>query len=143
MGISTLYWIFVTVQLRLALLLLINVWMVILAKRQTGINGFLILLLSLKVLLFFSFDVDRSIIRLPDASNRSHENRPTTNTVLHMRTADILSSFEYRQLEKKKQDLEKKIENLKSALKKVHQEKKKMEITHKCKIFVRYNSFDS
>ncbi|CAF3138035.1 unnamed protein product [Rotaria socialis] len=76
-----------------------------------------------------SFNIDRSIIRLSDLSNNSRENRPT-NTPIHIRTVDILSSIEYRELERKNRDLSNKNGVLKEALKKVQKERKKMETTH-------------
>ncbi|CAM4927945.1 unnamed protein product [Rotaria socialis] len=79
-----------------------------------------------------SFNIDRSIIRLSDLSNNSRENRPT-NTPIHIRTVDILSSIEYRELERKNRDLSNKNGVLKEALKKVQKERKKMETTHMLK----------
>ncbi|CAF5089402.1 unnamed protein product, partial [Rotaria sp. Silwood1] len=39
-------------------------------------------------------------IRLLDRNIQTRENRPSTNTVVRIRTADILGSNEYRELEK-------------------------------------------
>jgi chaperonin cofactor prefoldin len=50
-----------------------------------------------------------------------------------VRTSDILSSIEYRELEKKNRALQTKVDNLKRALKKAHQDQKKFHETHMCK----------
>ncbi|CAF3416835.1 unnamed protein product [Rotaria sp. Silwood2] len=78
-----------------------------------------------------SFDINRSIIKLPDR-NSQLENRPSTSTIVQLRTTDILCSIEYRELEKKNRELTTKVDTLKAALKQMGREQKKMKATHMC-----------
>lgn len=89
---------------------------------------------------FFRLNIDRSIIRMPDSTSQAPANRPSTNMVVQIRTADVLSSIEYRELEKKKEDLSTQVDNLKAALKKTTKERKKREETHMCKLFSTHHS---
>ncbi len=91
---------------------------------------------------FFRFNIDRSIIRMPDSTSQAPANRPSTNTVVQIRTADVLGSIEYRELQKKNKTLSTQVDNLKAALKKVAKERKKNEETHMCKLFSTHHSLD-
>ncbi|CAF5141103.1 unnamed protein product, partial [Rotaria sp. Silwood1] len=74
--------------------------MIILVKIQTALNAFSsLVVIIIKFSYFFRFDIDRSVIRLLDRNIQTRENRPSTNTVVRIRTADILGSNEYRELE--------------------------------------------
>jgi hypothetical protein len=54
--------------------------------------------------------------------------------VLQMRSADVRSSHEYRELEKKNRELQNMNTNLKAALKQMNKQKKKMAETHMRKL---------
>jgi len=54
--------------------------------------------------------------------------------VLQMRSADVRSSREYRELEKKNRELQNTNTNLKTALKRLNKQKKKMAETHMRKL---------
>ncbi len=87
--------------------------------------------------------MNRSLIRLPDSTSQTYSrchstsqtssHRQSANAVLSVRTSDILSSIEYRELGKKNRILQTKVDHLKQALKKAHQERKKFHETHMCK----------
>lgn len=91
---------------------------------------------------FFRLNIDRSIIRMPDSSSQAPANRPSTNVVVQIRTADVLGSIEYRELEKKNKNLSTQVDNLKAALKKITKERKKNEETHMCKLISTHDSLD-
>ncbi len=91
---------------------------------------------------FFRLNIDRSIIRMPDLASQAPANRPSTNVVVQMRTADVLGSIEYRELQKKKKNLSTQVDNLKAALKKITKERKKNEETHMCMLFSTHDSLD-
>ncbi|CAF2862228.1 unnamed protein product [Rotaria sp. Silwood2] len=78
-----------------------------------------------------NFDINLSIIKLPDR-NSQLENRPSTSTIVQLRTMDILCSIEFRELEKKNRELTTKVDTLKAALKQMGREQKKMKATHMC-----------
>ncbi|CAF4035086.1 unnamed protein product [Rotaria sordida] len=80
-----------------------------------------------------SFDINRSIIRLPDRNSQTHENRPSTSTPVQLRAIDIQCSIEYRELEKKNKELKTKVANLTAALKIVGKQLKQMKTTHMLK----------
>ncbi|CAF2640807.1 unnamed protein product [Rotaria sp. Silwood2] len=52
-----------------------------------------------------SFNINRSIIRLPNVTSQARANRPSTNIVGEMRTIDVLHSIEYREQEEKNKKL--------------------------------------
>ncbi|CAF4329211.1 unnamed protein product [Rotaria sp. Silwood2] len=91
-------------------------------KLNRGIN---------KSLSTHDFDINLSIIKLPDR-NSQLENRPSTSTIVQLRTMDILCSIEFRELEKKNRELTTKVDTLKAALKQMGREQKKMKATHMC-----------
>ncbi|CAF2896527.1 unnamed protein product [Rotaria sp. Silwood2] len=82
---------------------------------------------------FFTFNIYRSIIRLPNVTSQAHANRPSTNIVAQIRTIDVLHSIEYRELEEKNKKLLTQVDNLKQAIKKMRKERKKFEETHMLK----------
>jgi wobble nucleotide-excising tRNase len=79
---------------------------------------------------------------LNDTNSQTCENRTSTSSFVPMRTGDILSSMEYRELEKKNKDLSTKVQNLRDALKKLKKEQKAMEQTHICKLSARHHRYD-
>ncbi|CAF4007366.1 unnamed protein product [Rotaria sp. Silwood1] len=82
---------------------------------------------------YSSFDVNRSIIRLPDRNSQTRENRPSTSTPVQLRAIDVQCSIEYRELEKKNKELKTQVANLKVALKILGRQLNKMKTTHMCK----------
>ena len=94
------------------------------------------------MIFFFSVDIDRSIIRLPNRTSQTPENRSSTSAVLHIRTVDIQSSIEYRELEKKNKQLSAQVDNLKQVVKKMRKEKKIFEETHMYKLFINHFRLD-
>ncbi|CAF4970332.1 unnamed protein product, partial [Rotaria sp. Silwood1] len=80
-----------------------------------------------------SFDVNRSIIRLPDRNSQTRENRPSTSTPVQLRAIDVQCSIEYRELEKKNKELKTQVANLKVALKILGRQLNKMKTTHMLK----------
>ena len=103
---------------------------------------FFLILFSSEIFFIFSANIDRSIIRKPDINNQACENRMSSNPIVQMRTADILSSIEYRELQKKNNDLLAQVENLKDALKQKRKQLKRMEKTHICKLSLRHHRHD-
>ncbi|CAF3857902.1 unnamed protein product, partial [Rotaria sp. Silwood1] len=82
---------------------------------------------------YSSFDVNRSIIRLPDRNSQTRENRPSTSTPVQLRAIDVQCSIEYRELEKKNKELKTQVANLKVALKILGRQLNKMKTTHMLK----------
>ncbi|CAF1392853.1 unnamed protein product [Rotaria sordida] len=80
-----------------------------------------------------SFNTNRSVINFSNTNSQTNAVQPSTSMVLKMRSADIRSSREFRDLEKTNRELTNKVNNLKLALKKVMKQKKKMAETHMLK----------
>lgn len=84
----------------------------------------------------FSFDIDRSIIRLPDVASQTRSDRALINIDPQIRTMDVRSSVEYRELEKKNKELITQNNSLKQALKKMKIERQTFHKTHMSKLII-------
>lgn len=88
-------------------------------------------------IVFFSFEIDRSIIRLPDVTNSTQSDRTLINIAPQIRTIDVRNSVEYRDLEKKNKELLAQNNSLKQALKKMKVEQRTFEKTHMSKLIIK------
>ena len=87
-------------------------------------------MLSLVIFLYFSATVDRSLICSFDTAGESIANRSSTSANFKLRSIDIRNTIEYRELEREKKGLDKKIDNLKDALLRERKERRKINETH-------------